>query len=95
MYSSKRDLRRLREWVRSTHDTLLPIGLFVPFEVAWLAVKEFIETASLPRASSGSRIVTFRQVLFLIREIFAGQMVGVHPNQIDFSFDSVTKIFYK
>jgi hypothetical protein len=50
-YSSKGDLRRLREWTRSTHDTLLPIGLFVPFEVAWLAVKEFIETdGQLPRS---------------------------------------------
>jgi hypothetical protein len=51
IYSSKRDPRRLREWVRSTHDTLLPIGLFVPFEVAWLAVKEFIETdGQLPKS---------------------------------------------
>jgi Immunity protein Imm1 len=43
-YSSKGDLRRLREWVRGTHDTPLPVGLFIPFETAWKAVKEFIET---------------------------------------------------
>jgi hypothetical protein len=44
MYSSKGDLSRLREWVRSTHDTPLPVGLFIPFEKAWTAVKEFIES---------------------------------------------------
>jgi Immunity protein Imm1 len=50
MYSSKGDLNRLREWVVSTHDTPLPIGLFVPFETAWEAVKEFIETdGELPK----------------------------------------------
>jgi Immunity protein Imm1 len=49
-YSSKGDLRRLREWVRSLHDTPLPVGLFIPFEQAWKAVKEFIETdGQLPR----------------------------------------------
>jgi hypothetical protein len=50
-YSSKGDLRRLREWVRSTHDTPLPVGLFIPYEQAWKAVKEFIETdGQLPRS---------------------------------------------
>jgi Immunity protein Imm1 len=43
-YSSKGDLSRLQEWVRSMHDTPLPVGLFIPFEKAWQAVKEFIET---------------------------------------------------
>src|SRR5215470_17242188 len=38
------DLSRLREWIRSTHDTPLPIGLFIPYATAWNAVKEFIET---------------------------------------------------
>lgn len=41
---SKGDTRKLRQWVRSLHDTPLPIGLFIPFDRAWLAVKEFIET---------------------------------------------------
>lgn len=51
MYSSKGDLSRLREWVRSTHDTPLPVGLFVPYETAWKAVKEFIETdGELPKS---------------------------------------------
>jgi hypothetical protein len=51
MYSSKGDLSRLREWVRSLHDTPLPIGLFIPFERAWKAVKEFIETdGQLPKS---------------------------------------------
>lgn len=43
-YLSKGDLDHLREWVRSRHGTALPIGLFVPFRAAYLAVKEFIET---------------------------------------------------
>jgi Immunity protein Imm1 len=42
MFSSKGDLTRLKEWVRSTHDTPLPVGLFIPFGQAWLAVKEFM-----------------------------------------------------
>ena len=51
MFSSKGDLNRLQEWVRSTHDTPLPVGLFVPYETAWKAVKEFIETdGELPKS---------------------------------------------
>lgn len=50
-FSSKGDLKRLRELVRSTHDTPLPVGLFIPFEMAWKAVKGFIETdGSLPKS---------------------------------------------
>lgn len=50
-YSSKGDLSRLREWVRSTHDTPLPVGLFIPYALAWKAVKEFIETdGQLPKS---------------------------------------------
>jgi len=44
MYSSKGDLTRLREWIRSKHGTPLPVGLFIPYAKAWRAVKEFIET---------------------------------------------------
>ncbi len=43
-YCSKGDVSRLREWVRSLHDTPLPVGLFIPFAEAWKAVKEFMET---------------------------------------------------
>jgi hypothetical protein len=51
MFSSKGDLTRLREWVRSTHDTPLPVGLFVPYETAWKAVNEFLETdGELPKS---------------------------------------------
>ena len=33
------------------HDTVLPVGLFIPFKKAWIAVKEFIETdGKLPRS---------------------------------------------
>ena len=50
-FSSKGDLRRLGELVRSLHDTPLPVGLFIPFEEAWKAVKEFIETdGALPQS---------------------------------------------
>jgi hypothetical protein len=50
-YSSKGDLTRLREWVRTLHDDLRPIGLFIPFEQAWKAVKEFIETdGAMPKS---------------------------------------------
>lgn len=50
-YSSKGDMRRIREWVRSLHDTPLPVGLFVPFSIAWKAVKEFMETeGALPKS---------------------------------------------
>lgn len=43
-YCSKGDLSQLGQWIRSTHDTPLPVGLFVPFSEAWKAVKEFMET---------------------------------------------------
>ena len=43
-FSSKGNLSRLREWVRSTHNTPLPVGLFIPYASAWSAVKEFMET---------------------------------------------------
>jgi Immunity protein Imm1 len=50
-FCSKGDVSRIREWVRSTHDTPLPVGLFVPFAVAWKAVKEFIESeGQLPKS---------------------------------------------
>jgi Immunity protein Imm1 len=50
-YTSKGDLNRLREWVRSYHNTPLPVGLFIPFEMAWKAVREFIETdGELPKS---------------------------------------------
>ena len=51
MFSSKGDLRRLRDFVSDLYGALLPIGLFVPFETAWKAVKEFIETnGELPKS---------------------------------------------
>jgi hypothetical protein len=43
MFNSKGDMSRIREWVRSTHNDTLPIGLFIPFAPAYQAVKEFIE----------------------------------------------------
>jgi hypothetical protein len=42
-FSSKGDLSRLHEWVRTLQDDLRPVGLFIPFDQAWKAVKEFIE----------------------------------------------------
>jgi hypothetical protein len=50
-YSSKGDLNRLREWVRTLHNDPMPVGLFVPYTEAWKAVKEFIEkNGDLPDA---------------------------------------------
>lgn len=50
-FSSKGDLSRLGELVRSLHDTPLPVGLFIPFPKAWLAVQEFMETeGELPKS---------------------------------------------
>jgi hypothetical protein len=51
MFSSKGDMTRIREWVRSTHGDPLPIGLFIPFAPAFQAVKEFIESdGELPKS---------------------------------------------
>ena len=50
-YTSKGDLSRLREWVRNLDNDPLPVGLFIPFKSAWLAVKEFSETdGALPKS---------------------------------------------
>jgi hypothetical protein len=50
-FSSKGDLRRLRERVYTLQGDPVPIGLFVPFPKAYLAVKEFIETGGeLPKS---------------------------------------------
>lgn len=43
-WHSKGDLSRLAEHVRSLHDTPLSAGLFIPYEEAWQAVRDFIET---------------------------------------------------
>ncbi|MEX0841367.1 MAG: Imm1 family immunity protein [Xanthobacteraceae bacterium] len=50
-YSSRGDLSRLREWVRTLQGDPMPIGLFIPFSKAWKAVKEFIQTdGQLPKS---------------------------------------------
>jgi hypothetical protein len=41
---SKGDMSKIRQWVRSLHNDPLPVGLFIPFDKAWFAVKEFMET---------------------------------------------------
>ena len=41
---SKGDMSKIRQWTRSLHDDPLPVGLFIPFDQAWLAVKEFMDT---------------------------------------------------
>src|SRR5262245_52296170 len=51
VYYSSGDLNRLREWVETKHGDLMPVGLFIPFERAWTAVKQFIETdGALPQS---------------------------------------------
>jgi Immunity protein Imm1 len=50
-YYSKGDLTRLKAWLWTAHGSLMPMGLFIPFERAWLAVKEFMETdGALPKS---------------------------------------------
>jgi hypothetical protein len=50
VYNSKGDLSRLSEYTRTLHDDPVPIGLYIPFEKAFAAVKEFIETdGALPQ----------------------------------------------
>jgi hypothetical protein len=50
-YTSRGDLKRLREFVRTMHNDPMPVGLFVPYEIAWRAVKEFLETdGDLPKS---------------------------------------------
>ena len=50
-YVSKGDVTRLRQLVLNMHDTPLPVGLLVPFDLAWKAVKEFLETdGQLPKS---------------------------------------------
>ena len=41
-YFSKGDLSKIKLYMRTTHDDIRPIGLFVPFQKAWLAVEDFI-----------------------------------------------------
>jgi hypothetical protein len=49
-YNSKGDLTRLDQYYQSADGQVLPIGLFIPFEDAWRAVKEFVETdGALPK----------------------------------------------
>jgi Immunity protein Imm1 len=51
VYYSKQDLKRLKEWVMTHDGDLMPIGLFVPFERAWVAVKEFMDKdGALPQS---------------------------------------------
>ena len=50
-FYSKGDLKRLHEWTRTMHGDLMPIGLFIPFEAAWKAIKDFLKTdGALPKS---------------------------------------------
>lgn len=50
-FTSKGDLSRLREIIRTLQNDPLPVGLFIPFAEAWKAVKEFMETeGELPKS---------------------------------------------
>jgi|SRR3954468_17046829 hypothetical protein len=42
-FYSKGDTSRLLRWTRTRHGDVMPIGLFIPFEEAWKAIKEFME----------------------------------------------------
>ena len=50
-FTSKGDLTRLGEHVRTMHNDPMPVGLYIPYDRAFAAVKDFIETdGELPRA---------------------------------------------
>ena len=50
-YNSKGDLSRLGELAFTLQDSPLPVGLFIPYDKAWGAVKEFMETdGALPKS---------------------------------------------
>ena len=50
-YYSKGDLARLREFVFTLHGDARPAGLYIPFDQAWKAVKEFLQTdGQLPKS---------------------------------------------
>src|SRR5262249_46276203 len=41
-FYSRGDLRRVKNWVKTKDGDLMPIGLFIPFPLAWKAVEEFM-----------------------------------------------------
>jgi hypothetical protein len=48
-YYSKGDARKLLERVKDVRGYMQPAGLYIPFEKAWLAIKEFMDRgAALP-----------------------------------------------
>jgi hypothetical protein len=48
---SRGDLNRLYDREQTIHGDILPLGLCIPFETAWQAVKEFIERdGALPQS---------------------------------------------
>lgn len=48
---SKGDMMRLHSWVRTLHGDLRPVGLYIPFDRAWAAIREFMEReGELPQA---------------------------------------------
>jgi hypothetical protein len=50
-YYSKGDLTKLHQWVQTVHGDRMPVGLFIPFDTAWPAVKEFMDrNGVLPEA---------------------------------------------
>jgi hypothetical protein len=50
-FTSKGDLSRLHEIMRTLQNDPMPVGLFIPFAEAWKAVKEFMETeGDLPKS---------------------------------------------
>jgi hypothetical protein len=50
-FSSISDRGRLDRYYRDRYGSLIAVGLFIPFEDAWRAVKEFLETdGALPKS---------------------------------------------
>jgi hypothetical protein len=72
-FASKGDLTRLQEWVRSLHDTPLPVGLFIPFRKPGSRSRSSSKpTVSCRKASSGLPTVIYHPTRFLILDRVRG-----------------------
>jgi hypothetical protein len=82
-YNSKGDFNRLREFVRNTEGFLVSKGLFIPFETAWKAVKQFIEADG---ASNGSRDTTCRPGPSPIRDELGNPTITINTTKMPKTF---------
>ena len=85
---SRGDLRKIQQWVRSLHNDPLPVGLFIPFDRAWLAVKEFMETEGrLPTSIEWVNSADLSDNTFPDPTVrLPGEAAGQFPRSLPFMF---------